>query len=60
MRINYTVIVVLAIVVIALVIFIIRKNLKDKKTLETFLDHDFNKNDNDSGVNDENDRSEVS
>lgn len=57
MRINYTVIVVLAIVVIALVIFIIRKNLKDKKTLETFLDHDFNKSDNDS---DENDRSEVS
>ena len=60
MQINYSVIVVLAIVVIALVIFIIRKNLKDKKTLETFLDHDFNKNDNDLGDNDENNRNGVS
>lgn len=44
----------LAVIVIALIIFIIRRNLKDKKTLETFLDHDFNKEKNkDSELNDE-------
>ena len=43
MEINWIIIALLAVVVIALLIFLIRRNLKDKKTLETFLDHDFNK-----------------
>ena len=43
MGINWIVLVFLAVIIIALVLFLIRRNLKDKKTLETFLNHDFNK-----------------
>lgn len=53
MQINWIVIFVFAAVVIAVVIFTIRRNLKDKKTLETFLDHDFESRDDDADRKDE-------
>lgn len=52
MKINWFVIFLLAIAVVFLLVFVIRRNQKEKKKLEKFLDHDFSK-DKKSELNDE-------
>jgi preprotein translocase subunit YajC len=43
MEINWLVLGVLAVVVIGLIVFLIRRNQKEKKKLEKFLNNDFKK-----------------
>jgi len=52
MKVNWTVLGVFLFFVILLVVYVIKRNLKDKKELSEFLNNDFN-NDEESELNNE-------
>ena len=52
MKVNWTVLGVFLFFVILLVVYLIKRNLKDKKELSEFLNNDFN-NDEESELNNE-------
>ena len=55
MKINWTILIGLAIVILVLICFLIRKNNKDKKEYTNFLNQDFKKQEEqESDLNDEN------
>lgn len=54
METNWIIIGIVAFCIIILIVFILRKNLKDKKDLTKFLNNDYkNTNENESELNDE-------